>query len=229
MRPCPAISWDHPRSRGVYAGLRHRLDAGHGSSPLARGLRRPRRAPTRSRRIIPARAGFTYAPAATGPGRTDHPRSRGVYGGPITARSEACGSSPLARGLLRRLVPGGRRQRIIPARAGFTSGGRAGPSKHRDHPRSRGVYTRSARRRPGVPRIIPARAGFTRRFTHRTPARADHPRSRGVYAGEGEELVRLTGSSPLARGLPGRVGASKGYPGIIPARAGFTVFRRRGC
>ena len=32
-----------------------------------------------SRGIIPARAGFTAVWTGTGPGRPDHPRSRGVY------------------------------------------------------------------------------------------------------------------------------------------------------
>ena len=51
---------------------------------------------------------------------------------------------------------------------------------------------------------------------------ADHPRSRGVYrkSGVGYELVR--GSSPLARGLPGRSESGGACGRIIPARAGFT-------
>ena len=77
----PVVSeMDHPRSRGVYvfnAAYRHGVA---GSSPLARGLRLQRRVQARSRRIIPARAGFT------------HRRFRVVGYRP--------GSSPLARGLL---------------------------------------------------------------------------------------------------------------------------------
>ena len=96
----PPGSWDHPRSRGVYGELDRAKEQIDGSSPLARGLRRP---PDRRRRrqgIIPARAGFTEsAPqgvrsvlgssplarglpcgcAAVGGGSWDHPRSRGVY------------------------------------------------------------------------------------------------------------------------------------------------------
>ena len=91
------------------------------------------------------------------------------------------GSSPLARGLLNSVLTPHGRNRIIPARAGFTyrpSSRRASP---RDHPRSRGVYFFSilvftwglgssplARGLLTVPKvtwvdggIIPARAGFT--------------------------------------------------------------------
>ena len=76
----------------------------------------------------------------------------------------------------------------------------------------------------GRRRIIPARAGFT---SSTVPARrppGDHPRSRGVYARTRRIPVTSRGSSPLARGLPGvnmRVILGQG---IIPARAGFTLF-----
>ena len=50
----------------------------------------------------------------------------------------------------------------------------------------------------------------------------DHPRSRGVYATAPAVLALVTGSSPLARGLPLPVHGEKLLPGIIPARAGFT-------
>ena len=50
----------------------------------------------------------------------------------------------------------------------------------------------------------------------------DHPRSRGVYGQAHRSITSLSGSSPLARGLPeaGSVGRLLGR--IIPARAGFT-------
>ena len=91
------------------------------------------------------------------------------------------GSSPLARGLQLARGLAGTGLRIIPARAGFTGGGPAGPARWPDHPRSRGVYNGEPARTtwaggssplarglqaefgaPGdVIRIIPARAGFT--------------------------------------------------------------------
>ena len=50
----------------------------------------------------------------------------------------------------------------------------------------------------------------------------DHPRSRGVYPVITSKCSLLPGSSPLARGLPGRLFAPRITRGIIPARAGFT-------
>ena len=70
--------------------------------------------------------------------------------------------------------------------------------------------------------IIPARAGFTDTEIAGLRVTWDHPRSRGVYRPPVMPWLRATGSSPLARGLPG--GACSAHPpdGIIPARAGFT-------
>ena len=99
-QPNPAgTSQDHPRSRGVYrhgdpAGL-----AGGGSSPLARGLPARSCSSSLAPRIIPARAGFTWAAALPSCRCQDHPRSRGVYLLAAAAKAEAVGSSPLARGL----------------------------------------------------------------------------------------------------------------------------------
>ena len=50
----------------------------------------------------------------------------------------------------------------------------------------------------------------------------DHPRSRGVYVDGDTSKVDYTGSSPLARGLPGHVPHPLRPVRIIPARAGFT-------
>ena len=132
------------------------------------------------------------------------------------------GSSPLARGLPHPSC--------------------AVPALHRDHPRSRGVYSKT-RTSPGfvtgssplarglledthLPRlrhgIIPARAGFTIGLNVYDANGSDHPRSRGVYQRVFPSLPRQEGSSPLARGLRRR--SMLGVPscGIIPARAGFT-------
>ena len=53
---------DHPRSRGVYAMVKEAQTLFVGSSPLARGLRRPEVFDAMRRGIIPARAGFTEGP-----------------------------------------------------------------------------------------------------------------------------------------------------------------------
>ena len=194
-------------------------------------------------RIIPARAGFTVRSRPRGCSPGDHPRSRGVYDGALGNLIFKHGSSPLARGLRAapwRLPPAGR---IIPARAGFTSGGGSLGGCRADHPRSRGVYGGNTTHPPRpagssplargllengclqstAPGIIPARAGFTLRVDHSHDAGQDHPRSRGVYIDGLGERLHVGGSSPLARGLLGAywVGLCEG--GIIPARAGFTA------
>ena len=238
-RPCR----DHPRSRGVYLAVGRATCAADGSSPLARGLLGDLVEGVDPRRIIPARAGFTpTGPTPTSP-RADHPRSRGVYAVPGPGVDDRPGSSPLARGLhqarLRR--PGLRR--IIPARAGFTACRQTRAPRARDHPRSRGVYTRRPPSTTGPPgssplarglpgtiddtvvgrRIIPARAGFTRPFAAGPGRDWDHPRSRGVYVAPVAQGQGAPGSSPLARGLRLGPAGSGAHAGIIPARAGFTL------
>ena len=192
---------DHPRSRGVYpSGLTTRY-ARSGSSPLARGLLTGTGTLRRRRRIIPARAGFTRCTGCTRSVGRDHPRSRGVYSGMTRKTAVRRGSSPLARGLRDEKRRVDLRQGIIPARAGFTQCPPSRGSRCRDHPRSRGVYSRCSLRmlsphgssplarglrgRRDVlrvnNRIIPARAGFTPTRRPHGRSEPDHPRSRGVY------------------------------------------------
>ena len=52
----------------------------------------------------------------------------------------------------------------------------------------------------------------------------DHPRACGVYLCSQKALLFRHGSSPRVRGLPRELGAWKCEGGIIPARAGFTVY-----
>ena len=192
--------------------------------------------------IIPARAGFTIESSENSSQKRDHPRSRGVYRGLVHDGAPGPGSSPLARGLHAPVGESIRFCRIIPARAGFTSTTRSARGADRDHPRSRGVYTASALRRPGcqgssplargLPSwfvsiqsrigIIPARAGFTRLLCALFFIRGDHPRSRGVYRIQTVATTPATGSSPLARGLLKTLDHASHRRGIIPARAGFT-------
>ena len=153
-----------------------------GSSPLARGLHLPELHYFWDEGIIPARAGFTGVDMRLAALRADHPRSRGVYKTHDAQHRKSPGSSPLARGLQGADHAAPVENRIIPARAGFTTtSGRRWPGGW-DHPRSRGVYllvvggdrarqgssplARGLRPRErtsrGSGRIIPARAGFTR-------------------------------------------------------------------
>ena len=114
----------------------------------------------------------------------------------------AAGSSPLARGLLRRYLRRRINRRIIPARAGFTPAWRRACPAHPDHPRSRGVYQFALRATINI---------------------LDHPRSRGVYRSKRLHHHLGHGSSPLARGLPATAGSPPPSRRIIPARAGFTL------
>ena len=172
----------------------------------------------------------------------DHPRTRGVYTPGGRTPPESYGSSPHARGLPRGARGRRGRPRIIPARAGFTSFPRRSPVRHPDHPRTRGVYPLNGPRRRVYPgsspharglliegvylllrqRIIPARAGFTRLLPVRSAGTPDHPRTRGVYSTAASVAIMHAGSSPHARGLPGRRHRDEPEDGIIPARAGFT-------
>mgnify|MGYP001690869027 CR=1 FL=1 len=72
-------TWDHPRSRGVYAISCAPVTRVAGSSPLARGLPAQDARYRPYRGIIPARAGFTVLDAVCHRSVPDHPRSRGVY------------------------------------------------------------------------------------------------------------------------------------------------------
>ena len=159
--PSPATSLDHPRSRGVYAATPRMAARMVGSSPLARGLRRGNHQGFAVVGIIPARAGFTSASEEHLSRSGDHPRSRGVYSSVPFSRCAPTGSSPLARGLRGTTSSDTRGTRIIPARAGFTSGRPAVFLQHWDHPRSRGVYDEFWDVVLRNLRIIPARAGFT--------------------------------------------------------------------
>ena len=141
------VRWDHPRSRGVYETSNRGRSSPEGSSPLARGLPSHVHATSSASRIIPARAGFTSSRPGKAPTSQDHPRSRGVYilGGILAIRRR--GSSPLARGLHHRPRAGVVVDRIIPARAGFTTSIKENKCRWQDHPRSRGVYTCGSRTR----------------------------------------------------------------------------------
>ena len=134
-------SQDHPRSRGVYAGIDLGAVNPDGSSPLARGLREMVSSSASSLRIIPARAGFTGCTTGRPTARRDHPRSRGVYPAQVVRASSPFGLSPLARGLRCAARTSRWRPRIIPARAGFTRMILSFSLPLRDHPRSRGVYS----------------------------------------------------------------------------------------
>ena len=238
-----AIStWAHPRSRGD-----HCLKLGHvaftaGSSPLARGPLRPIARDTRAVGLIPARAGTTYSRGGGRVAPGAHPRSRGDHFNRHSSLNNALGSSPLARGppYGSSLTPG--QPGLIPARAGTTGWRRTLFVITRAHPRSRGDHRLNvwltgthwgssplARGPPVVAGalvncagLIPARAGTTRIGNSMRHEIRAHPRSRGDHLRSLLSGFCRPGSSPLARGPPGRVCIKFSDGGLIPARAGTT-------
>ena len=72
-------------------------------------------------------------------------------------------------------------------------------------------------------RLIPARAGNTEPRAAVNASTAAHPRSRGEHDEEWADSVRLSGSSPLARGTPAGVLVHRLSDRLIPARAGNTT------
>ena len=172
---------DHPRSRGVYWSV---------SCPVRRSPDHPR-----------SRGVYSATAPSTPSRRGSSPLARGLLVAAFEMGGQY-GSSPLARGLPPAPGPGARAARIIPARAGFTSGRHnALTTELGSSPLARGLpYVDGAAGNRGG--IIPARAGFTSRPRTASSGAPDHPRSRGVYAGD------TTGGETRT--------------GIIPARAGFT-------
>ena len=172
---------DHPRSRGVYRSVFSVASREPGSSPLARGLH-GEAAPARTViRIIPARAGFTLNDFGCECFEWDHPRSRGVYVEMMLPREHEQGSSPLARGLRVEELVALRRIRIIPARAGFTTGTVIAEGDGRDHPRSRGVYSVAHQKGRIAEGSSPLARGLLALVRESRGFGVDHPRSRGVY------------------------------------------------
>ena len=96
---------DHPRTRGVYRSTVSVNLVHAGSSPHTRGLLSVSGISQGSSRIIPAHAGFTCCSPGWRPGRTDHPRTRGVYAALVRRRLYPPGSSPHTRGLPYRYAP----------------------------------------------------------------------------------------------------------------------------
>ncbi len=232
----------HPRSRGDHWRCSFAVRRASGSSPLARGPHTLLRAERLTLGLIPARAGTTWATPPLTRCRRAHPRSRGDHPASVPSASGRAGSSPLARGphywLRFQYWCAG----LIPARAGTTLSvwvvrfpGRAHPRSRGDHsvpqvqvkpplgssPLARGPQEQEEEE---VTRwgLIPARAGNTSwAGSRRTSARA-HPRSRGEHCWVWLVVVKVQGSSPLARGTPKDAGDRLSLNGLIPARAGNT-------
>ena len=239
---------DHPRSCGANTMVGMPVSYMVGSSPLVRGQHDLPIRPRDMRRIIPARAGPTYAYGYEFYRYPDHPRSCGANERISVIRLHNDGSSPLVRGQLIGVRLQRFHKRIIPARAGPTCGRNRSNQSRTDHPRSCGAnrisrhaiscYSGSSplvrgQRWPVVLvvillRIIPARAGPTRLPQPRHRRFPDHPRSCGANDETPREDGFDDGSSPLVRGQQHRALRDAGRPRIIPARAGPTSADMRG-
>ena len=219
---CQSAHPDHPRMRGEHP-IGDGLQAVYtGSSPHARGTHRHIEPAHNRFRIIPACAGNTVAaPRSTG-AAADHPRMRGEHRQSAARRGRWAGSSPHARGTLRRFRTVGSPDRIIPACAGNTRlRSRVETLRSGSSPHARGTPAQSGER-CGQHRIIPACAGNTTVPPTSAAASSDHPRMRGEHTGDVLVLKNLYGSSPHARGTrPGARAAVAGWR-IIPACAGNT-------
>ena len=89
-------------------------------------------------------------------------------------------------------------------------------------PLARGTRAAARADSRGV-RLIPARAGNTAWLRMRTVSTSAHPRSRGEHSVQHVPYLESCGSSPLARGTPGRRVRDKVQRRLIPARAGNTM------
>ena len=157
------------------------------------------------------------------------------------------GSSPLARGTPSSSIYGASLIGLIPARAGNTRAIRHPRCPCRAHPRSRGEHTAAASipcsgwgsspLARGTPRptpervgffgLIPARAGNTNQKHADGLTPRAHPRSRGEHTKNPPGSGWVWGSSPLARGTQRLAPGNSGVHGLIPARAGNTIFSAR--
>ena len=171
----------HPRSRGEHEELFSQGQQLCGSSPLARGTRRPPRRTHSRARLIPARAGNTFPCHGAAYPRAAHPRSRGEHVQSVIKSVRQRGSSPLARGTLRIIKVKANANRLIPARAGNTQSPSPSAAEPTAHPRSRGEHEKARTATAEVTgssplargtrvfanplgfleRLIPARAGNT--------------------------------------------------------------------
>ena len=115
-----------------------------GSPPLARGIPSKAGCSLLDRGITPARAGNTRRILTNFCGSRDHPRSRGEYHIVYLRTFQSLGSPPLARGIPDDLQIGDTVYGITPARAGNTWSNTTLPVSVRDHPRSRGEYTKKS-------------------------------------------------------------------------------------
>ena len=205
-RTSAGLSWSsvHPRVRGEHDSLRRGIPGLTGSSPRARGTRGTHPPLLVGVRFIPACAGNTACSICAYTDRSVHPRVRGEHNEYADGRTYEDGSSPRARGT------------HAPS-AACRSRGAVNPRVRGEHahvpsprstlvgssPRARGTLRQGEGGRQRG-RFIPACAGNTARARARTTPPPVHPRVRGEHKRYLDEMPGVSGSSPRARGTPGR-------------------------
>ena len=176
-------------------------------------------------------------PAPDGVEPRAHPRSRGEHAAIPCMDWNVSGSSPLARGTLFSFCCGAAAPGLIPARAGNTVDIAAVHKPSRAHPRSRGEHSTSSAvlvSRLGSSPLARGTRWVTSWITAtplvlvRSFPRVGPPPPRGGHpGGGGGRGVGVGGSSPLARGTRDDPAARHRLAGLIPARAGNTLWCRR--
>ena len=214
------INTAHPRACGANGDTDMHFNQDFGSSPRVRGQLVRAGGERLHGRLIPARAGPTCAIWSMAKRFSAHPRACGANCHLCFLQSLPSGSSPRVRGqpaARRRLRHG---QRLIPARAGPTSGRDRSRPVLPAHPRACGanyccqavtvtVVGSSPRvrgQRAGGPvrlaflRLIPARAGPTHLYRTVCPSLSAHPRACGANTTLQAVWALVNGSSPRVRG-----------------------------
>ena len=199
----------HPRVCGELDDSQRRRSHPLGSSPRVRGTRRP--------------------VCIGGRGAPVHPRVCGELSFASMMASWASGSSPRVRGTLDRREHVQLNPRFIPACAGNSI--RSASNTMRpfgSSPRVRGTRRGTAPDRASS-RFIPACAGNSRCRLPALRTGTVHPRVCGELASKPATSVFAAGSSPRVRGTRPASWGSASWRGFIPACAGNSGSRRRGC
>ena len=147
----PSAAWRrsaHPRACGE--NRPRDSHGGHycGSSPRVRGKHVEAALAAPRARLIPARAGKTSAPVRSMTSARAHPRACGENHRRAARNGVAGGSSPRVRGKQHGRPGREPGDRLIPARAGKTSGRRRGRSQRQAHPRACGENPGPLKHRP---------------------------------------------------------------------------------
>ena len=198
-------------------------------------------------RLIPARAGKTSPPSARWAKPRAHPRACGENDNELRKAYRGGGSSPRVRGKRALVLDCDFEGRLIPARAGKTFVGCTSSPSGSAHPRACGENPHysaptdqslgSSPRVRGKPDdgtpitgnvgLIPARAGKTQGAVGAEGQGEAHPRACGENKVLRSRGGGPPGSSPRVRGKLVRAVNAVHTSGLIPARAGKTVHRRR--